>query len=312
MYSQRLLVALCSVLILTVAADGDATSHNSLKSKLPRPGVCGVNLADRIIGGQKTALNAYPWTVLLIAQPTNGNSQSYSCGGSLISDQYVLTAAHCFRELPPGFNITKVRLGEWDLLSEEDCVDGVCADKPIDIDVGSAAIHEDYDSVDIHNDIALIKLSRKVSYTDFISPVCLPLSISNNEPDSSKNFTVVGWGATERGQERPGVFGNRYKLEVVVPGVDLDECKKTYPRLIDSELCAGGELLKDSCSGDSGGCLAAHEDDGYWYQYGVVSYGRGCGRRDTPGVYARVTSFLSWIDNHMEVAAESDNNVDES
>ncbi|XP_055536294.1 CLIP domain-containing serine protease B4-like [Wyeomyia smithii] len=298
MYGQFFLL-LCSIALLVIAADVDDTPQSRLKSKLPSPGVCGINLADRIIGGQKTALNAYPWTVLLIARPLIGSSRSYSCGGSLISDRYVLTAAHCFRELPVGYYIAKVRLGEWDLESDIDCVDDLCADKPIDVGIESKAVHADYDSVNIHNDIALIKLAKSVNYTDFISPVCLPLSGSNNEPDSNKNFTVVGWGATERGQEKPGVFGNRYKLEVTVPGVNLDECKKNYPQLIDSELCAGGQELKDSCSGDSGGCLAAHENDGYWYQYGVVSYGRGCGRKDIPGVYARVTSFLSWIDKNM-------------
>lgn len=300
MYGQYFILVLCFIAVIALKVEAADTAKNKLASKLPRPGVCGVSLADRIVGGEKTALNAYPWTVLLIAQPADKSFTSYSCGGSLLNNQYVLTAAHCFRELPPGIEITKVRLGEWDILSEEDCVDGTCADKPIDIDVGDSAIHADYDSKNIHNDIALIKLSRSVNYTDFISPVCLPLSVSDNEPDSSRNFTVVGWGATERGQERPGIFGSRYKLEVVVPGVDLDKCKESYPRLIASEMCAGGVKLKDSCSGDSGGCLAAHENDGYWYQHGVVSYGRGCGQENIPGVYARVTSFLDWIDEHMD------------
>lgn len=288
------------ILLVTVSANlfNPATSE---PFTLPEPGVCGVNLAERIYGGSKTALNAYPWTVLLLTQPINGGSLvSYSCGGSLISERFVLTAAHCFKELPPEFHITKVRLGEWDLLSDEDCDDNLCSDKPIDVAIESHVTHADYDTVNVHYDIALIKLAENVTFTEFISPVCLPLTAElQKAPEKGRNFTVVGWGATQRGQQSPGVFGNQYKLEVQVPGVGRTACQKKYPDVLSSELCAGGEQNKDSCSGDSGGALVASESDGYWYQYGVVSWGRSCGRKGTPGIYARVSSFLDWIKEHM-------------
>ncbi|XP_055590877.1 CLIP domain-containing serine protease B4-like [Uranotaenia lowii] len=266
---------------------------------LPEPGVCGVSLGDRILGGKKTAINAYPWTALLLVQPIIGKAVSYGCGGSLISDQFVLTAAHCFEELPFEVRVTQVRLGEWDILADEDCVEGDCSDKPIDVRIGGHVVHADYDSANIHNDIALIKLAHPVNFTDFISPVCLPLADNlRSVNEDGKTFTVVGWGATENGTQAPGVFGNQYKLEVDVPGVSLEKCRVPYPDLLDSEMCAGGEEGKDSCQGDSGGCMAAN-DDGYWYQYGVVSWGKGCGRKGVPGVYARVTSYLDWIKEKM-------------
>ncbi|EAT32410.1 AAEL015432-PA [Aedes aegypti] len=259
---------------------------------LPEPGVCGVNLADRILGGTKTAINAYPWAALLIAKPIFSSKVMYACGGSLISDRFVLTAAHCFREVPSWIRITKVRLGEWDIESEEDCDEEEnCADKAVDIDVGSHVVHKDYDSDNIHYDMALIKLAKP----------CVPLAEEfRNRQDSGKTFTAVGWGTTEKGQDEPGVYGSRYKLEVDLPGVDLETCRANYPNVLDSEMCAGGEEGKDSCQGDSGGGLVAAEKDGYWYQFGVVSWGYGCGTNGVPGIYARVGSFIEWIQKNMK------------
>ncbi|XP_055591289.1 CLIP domain-containing serine protease B4-like [Uranotaenia lowii] len=276
-----------------------SASSYSVSSQLPEPGTCGVSLGNRVLGGNRTDLNGYPWTALLLIQPVVGPYVSYGCGGSLISDQIVLTAGHCFREIPDDYRVTKVRLGEWNILSEIDCVDGLCADPPVEIRVAGHIVHPDYTSDDYHNDIALIKLERPVQFTDFISPVCLPLAENlRSFEEATKKFFVIGWGATERGHQAPGIFGSQYKLAVEVPGVSMDTCQKEYPKMIESEMCAGGQRGKDSCQGDSGGSLVLN-DDGYWYQFGVVSYGHGCGRKGVPGVYTRVTSYLDWIQKRM-------------
>lgn len=302
-----IVIIVAVALLLTTASTAFPTADEAEPAAteqftLPEPGVCGVNLADRILGGNKTAINAYPWTALLVVKPRFGGSESFACGGSLISERFVLTAAHCFRELPDWAHVVRVRLGEWDLKSEEDCNDdNLCTDKPVDVDVGSYVVHEGYDSKNIHNDVALIKLDKPVIFTEFISPVCLPLTEElQNQAFEGKQFTVIGWGTTERGQEAQGVYGSRYKLEVNVPGAGLETCREVYPNLKDSELCAGGEAGKDSCQGDSGGCLVAPESDGYWYQYGVVSWGLGCGNQGVPGVYARVSSFVDWVKMNMK------------
>lgn len=98
-----------------------------------------------------------------------------------------------------------VRLGEWDIESEVDCDGNICSDKPIDFDIDIYMRHERYyDLEQTHNDIALLKLPRPVSYTEFISPVCLPLSEDlQDQLKIGRIFTVIGWGHTEKGNDNP-------------------------------------------------------------------------------------------------------------
>ncbi|XP_055604081.1 CLIP domain-containing serine protease B4-like [Uranotaenia lowii] len=289
--SELLLIGIAAAYFICSA------SSYAVSSPLPEPGTCGLSLGNRVLGGNRTDLNGYPWTALLVVQTILGSFAGYACGGSLIASQFVLTAAHCFEDFPSDLRISKVRLGDWDIFSPKDCVDGLCADAPVEIRVAGHIVHPDYTTEDNHNDIALIKLERQVQFTEFISPVCLPLVKDlRTMREASKKFTVVGWGARER-----GAYGSQYKLAVDVPGVSVETCRKTYPAVIDTEMCAGGDPGKDSCQGDSGGSLVLN-DDGYWYQFGVVSYGLGCGIEGVPGVYTRVTSYLDWIQKKTGVS----------
>lgn len=90
------------------------------------------------------------------------------------------------------------------------------------------------------------------------------------------------------------MYGSRYKKETKVPVTDSERCRKR--RLItSSEFCAENSTDSQSCTGDSGGPVVAAENDGYWYQYGIVSQGSRCGGKPAYGVYVRVSSFLPWI-----------------
>jgi len=83
--------------------------------------------------------------------------------------------------------------------------------------------------------------------------------------------------------------------QVVVPIVSVKVCRQAYRTMTDNMLCAGYEVGgKDSCKGDSGGPLVCRQGD-KWLQYGIVSFGDGCARPDTPGVYTNVVQLLSWI-----------------
>ncbi|XP_058829116.1 CLIP domain-containing serine protease B4-like [Topomyia yanbarensis] len=273
----------------------------SASHKLPEPGTCGIQVSDRIYGGNITSIDSYPWTAILVFRQTGYKSDLFHCGGSLISNRYVLTAAHCTDGLSKDYRIERVRLGEWDLESETDCnSESVCTDPPVDVEVESIISHEDFNRLTLRNDVALIKLKHRVNFTDFISPVCLPLADKARTLDTDHTrFTAVGWGNTEH-KNGSYEYGSRYKLHVFLNGVSLETCDAAYDEdIIDSQLCAGAEKGKDTCQGDSGGGLVAPVD-GLYYEYGVVSWGYGCGRKGVPGVYTRVTSFLDWIQNHLK------------
>ncbi|XP_055624127.1 serine protease easter-like [Toxorhynchites rutilus septentrionalis] len=269
-------------------------------SSLPQPGACGVDASDRIYGGSVTNIDSYPWTAILIFQ-NSLNTNLYHCGGSLITNRYVLTAAHCIDGVSEDYNLVGIRLGEWDLKSDTDCnSESICSDAPVDVGIESMVKHADYSRETLVNDVALIKLNESVTFTDYIAPVCLPIpEIAKTKNTDETTFTAVGWGNTEH-KNGTYEFGSRYKLHVQLKGVNMTYCNEAYEEeIIDSQLCAGAEKGEDTCQGDSGGGLVAPVD-GYYYAYGIVSWGYGCGRKGTPGVYTRVTSFLDWIEKNMD------------
>uniref|UniRef100_A0A182IUB1 Uncharacterized protein n=1 Tax=Anopheles atroparvus TaxID=41427 RepID=A0A182IUB1_ANOAO len=253
---------------------------------------CGAYSDNRIAHGNKAALFQFPWMALL------RSGREWICGGTLINERYVLTAAHCVWRTPIEF----VRLGEYDLSRSIDCdMRGeVCAPTPQDIVVEREIMHEDYSPRRKQNDIALLRLAYAASINDNVFPICLPVT-----PDMKPNFSkyvVAGWGSTENAISSSVLQFTELSL------MAQDECLARlheidqYAKLFDTQMCAiGVKNLSDNCLGDSGGPLKSISVNARFVQYGVVSFGlNSCGKKSAPGVYARVESYIDWILDKLE------------
>ncbi|XP_039492941.1 melanization protease 1 [Drosophila santomea] len=275
---------------------------------LPMAPNCGDNFEDRVVGGRETGKREFPW-MALIEYTKPGNVKGHHCGGSLINNRYVLTAAHCVSAIPSEWQLTGVRLGEWDARTNPDCTVGKnglrdCNEPYVDSPVVERIPHPQYpgNSRDQLNDIALLRLRDEVQYSDFILPVCLPtLASHRNNIFLGRKVVVAGWGRTEYN------FTSNIKLKAELDPVPTSDCNQRYAsqrRTVTSkQMCAGGVEGVDSCRGDSGGPLLLEDSsNGYsnFYIAGVVSYGpTPCGLKGWPGVYTRVEAYLSWIEYNV-------------
>ncbi|TSO37107.1 Transmembrane protease serine 4 [Bagarius yarrelli] len=235
---------------------------------------------DRIVGGTNTTIESWPWQVSL-----QWNKQ-HVCGGSLISMQWLISAAHCFTRRTKELSRWSVVLGQTYLGSS-----GA-------VSVENILLHQAYNSVSHDYDIAMIRLASEVLPGDYIHPVCLPpYQLSVMEGDE---LAVTGWGVLQENGQLAEVL-----QKATVPLIGRSVCSKAsiYGSAITSRmLCAG--FLKggvDSCQGDSGGPLVFLSSR--WHLVGVVSWGGGCARKGLPGVYTDVREHLNWIYSILEVCA---------
>ncbi|XP_049530778.1 CLIP domain-containing serine protease B9-like [Anopheles darlingi] len=265
----------------------------------PKKNECGVSIGMRIYGGENADIDEFPWLALMQYENRRGE-RKYSCGGSLINKRYVLTAAHCVIgevERKEG-KLVGVRLGEYNTDSEIDCVqeedEQICADPPIDTGIEKVLPHPQYDEPSHSNDIALVRLDKTIVFSDFVQPVCLPLSDFRPSRTDDVNF-VTGFGRTLKGKR------SAIKQKLGIKVYDHDRCREKYATqkavITTNQICAGGEFAKDSCHGDSGGPLMKLQR--VWYLEGVVSYGNRCGLEDWPGIYTHVPAFMPWVRSNI-------------
>ncbi|XP_077303194.1 serine protease 33-like [Lithobates pipiens] len=248
-------------------------------------------ISSRIVGGTDAADGQWPWQVSIYSQG------QHSCGGSIISNQWVLSAAHCFDD-PIQLQDFKVYLG----LNQLDAN----SNHTVASEVVSIIKNSNYNGTGSIGDIALLKLANPINFTQYITPICLPTS-SVTFP-CGLDCWVTGWGTTTFNGSGPV---NGILQEVMVPLIDHQTCDRMYHVdnsindstvvIQDEKICAGyGNGQKDSCQGDSGGPLVC-KVQGIWYQVGVVSWGDGCASPNRPGVYSLVTSYQEWISTYLQV-----------
>ncbi|KAF2881990.1 hypothetical protein ILUMI_24171 [Ignelater luminosus] len=298
------MLRITSFLCILLYTSGVTFSTEINSDLLPGRDVCGIQVNQRIYGGQEADIGEFPWLVLLKSRSVN----KFVCGGALINSRYVLTAAHCVTDRA---DIISVRLGEHNTKTEQDC-DGdtpgleYCSDSPIDVEVEEITSHEafDMDNDILFGDVALIRLKTVVNYTDFIKPVCLPISSElQNKAFSGETVTLAGWG---RAQTTAGM--SEKKLKVELPVKSNQDCATFYRQrdiqVAGSQICAGGERGKNACNGDSGGPLMYRdrkEEEENWVTVGIVSFGlEKCAGQNVPVVFTRVTEYLEWIVDNMK------------
>ena len=265
----------CQVHVVSASPHG-VTSINP--DPIPSPQQCGVKGGSRVVGGMEAAVNEWPWQVALRLV----KDKNITCGGALVSPDWVVTAAHCLQSIP-NTDVFYVTVGDY--TRDESSVNPF----RVAVSVVQMVTHPQFDSLTVDNDIALLRLSRSLEYTPGVAPVCLPCGLTEKTLLHRKG-TVTGWGTT-------AAQGNvsRVLREVELPLLTTKECQQYLSSAVTSNMLCTYMEGKDACQGDSGGPLTCTNADGHYSLVGVVSWGYGCAAASSPGVYTKVTNYIDWI-----------------
>uniref|UniRef100_W5MTN6 Transmembrane serine protease 15 n=1 Tax=Lepisosteus oculatus TaxID=7918 RepID=W5MTN6_LEPOC len=233
----------------------------------------------KVVGGNNSEEGAWPWIVSLHFRGR------HICGGTLISEDWVVTAGHCVY----GRNI---HFTEWEALIGLHTQLNLSSPNTVIRRIDRIVMNPQYNKRTKDGDIAMMHLDLSIKLTDYIQPICLPEK--EHEFPAGTVCVIAGWGREE--EQDSGPVANILQ-EAFLPLVTNKECQQLMPEynITQRMLCAGyDEGGVDTCQGDSGGPLMCQDKTG-WMLAGVTSFGSGCARPHRPSVYVRVTEFLDWI-----------------
>ncbi|XP_011815912.1 PREDICTED: serine protease 38 [Colobus angolensis palliatus] len=240
------------------------------------------SMEGKILGGVPAPERKWPWQVSV------HYAGLHICGGSILNEYWVLSAAHCFRR-DKNIKIYDMYVGLVNLR--------VASNHTQWYEVNRVILHPTYEVYHpVGGDVALVQLKTRIVFSDSVLPVCLATPEVNL---TSANCWATGWGLVSQQGETSDEL-----QEVQLPLIPEPWCRLLYGHLsyiMPDMLCAGDILnVKTVCEGDSGGPLVC-EFNRSWLQIGIVSWGRGCTNPLYPGVYTSVSYFSEWIRYNIEI-----------
>uniref|UniRef100_A0A8C4X320 Acrosin n=1 Tax=Erpetoichthys calabaricus TaxID=27687 RepID=A0A8C4X320_ERPCA len=227
----------------------------------------------RIIGGTVARRGAWPWQVSF--QFLDDVVYTMYCGGCIITNYWVLTAAHCFN------GKLRVVAGVHNIKHPE---------ATIQISNISLKSNWSFDAKLRYHDIAVVRLATPVAFNNFVQPICMTTDYSRLD---FLNCHISGWGVTTT--SRWNAPSEMLRTHVVKVFSDEQCFGALYLYKKDFMMCAGLEDGgADTCQGDSGGPLQCSDKTGNYYLVGITSFGRGCAEKGSPGIYTRVSNYKDW------------------
>ncbi|XP_063707215.1 brachyurin-like [Culicoides brevitarsis] len=244
---------------------------------------------SRIVGGLEAREGQFPYQAALFVSTSQG---TFFCGGSLVNNDYVLTAAHCVDIA----DSVEVVLGAHNIRENEQ------SQKKFVVPKENIKFHENWNANQIRNDIAILRLPERVTFNERIQAIELPRHKDRENSYAQEPCTTSGWG-----KDKDSASGVSPVLRFVETEIITNSgCGNYFPGVIQSSnICASGKGGKSSCNGDSGGPLTVL-DKGTTKQVGIVSFGIAFGCSiGFPHAYTRVTEYLGWIEANSNVVIEN-------